>query len=1098
MQNAESWSQYLKRRRNEILDILKEYLPSGSSCETDVCFTAFTRQLRANNLKELKVACIMDKFTLESYRPECDLLELTPGNWKAELESFQPELLFVESAWQGKDNLWYRKIANGSSELYHLSDYCHEKEIPVIFWNKEDPVYTDTFIPAARCADFVFTTDIDCIKKYKEILGHDNVFFLHFAAQPQIHNPIEKYERKDKYCFAGAYYHRYPARAKVFDEFAEYFIETKGLDIYDRNYQNPQPEFQFPDKYRDNILGCLDSKEIDVAYKGYNYGINMNSVTQSQTMFARRVFEMLASNTVTVGNFSRGVRNFFGDLTISTDDAVTLKKELQLKCNDDVTYRKYRLLGLRKALMENLYEDRLDYIVKKVFGKSLKSPLPQVLIVAKADNKTFPQVLQNFDRQAYPNKSLILIGNCTVEHCPSVKVITDQESAGLLLRSLAPGAFIGVMSGNNYYGKNYLTDLMLTLRYTHSHGMGKAAFYSYSPPHWKRMGDNCPYRFVKSLLVDRAVFRVETLDDMSLAQFIETKCLEDTGLYSIDEFNFCEGYISESCDIADDLQIWNQGIALEQFETTVENISAAPAHEAIARLDYRDLSQKCKGLLLRGITISEMQEKLVIKSSVQDDKPRYIYFNDIYPLKDYTVDKCLNIQLLGKGDLDLLGVCLFLDEKKKQLDAKFFKLNLFSSYQPPVKARFFKLGFRVKGEGKSELCEIVLGAKSGQDEFSSFLSRSEVLVLTNHYPSKDNLYRNMFVHKRVLAYKKEGLLCDVMRVGPNIVDGYREFQGIDILEGQAEKLGNILENGNIRTVCVHFMDWDMWNVLKLYRKKIRLIIWLHGADIQPWWRRKYLYNTPRQLSEGKQQSERRQLLWDEIFHDTEQEKISFVTVSEYSARIIAEDYHIDPASDKWQIIHNYIDFDTFRYTAKDSSQRKKILSIRPYASAVYANDLSVKAIEKLSGEPFFKDLEFLIVGDGPLFESTTRPLRKYKNVILQKRFLTADEIAGLHQEYGLFLVPTRMDTQGVSRDEAMSSGLVPLTNSVAAIPEFTDETCAVLAPEENFEALAEGIRKLYYNPELFQEMSKNAAMKVRQLSSMQETILKEVSLIRPI
>jgi glycosyltransferase involved in cell wall biosynthesis len=41
-------------------------------------------------------------------------------------------------------------------------------------------------------------------------------------------------------------------------------------------------------------------------------------------------------------------------------------------------------------------------------------------------------------------------------------------------------------------------------------------------------------------------------------------------------------------------------------------------------------------------------------------------------------------------------------------------------------------------------------------------------------------------------------------------------------------------------------------------------------------------------------------------------------------------------------------------------------------------------------------------------------------------------------------VPSRTDTQGVSRDEAMSSGLVPVTNAVAAIPEFVDDTVECL------------------------------------------------------
>jgi glycosyltransferase involved in cell wall biosynthesis len=77
----------------------------------------------------------------------------------------------------------------------------------------------------------------------------------------------------------------------------------------------------------------------------------------------------------------------------------------------------------------------------------------------------------------------------------------------------------------------------------------------------------------------------------------------------------------------------------------------------------------------------------------------------------------------------------------------------------------------------------------------------------------------------------------------------------------------------------------------------------------------------------------------------------------------------------------------------------------------------------------------------------------------------------------------------------MSSGLVPITNAVAAIPEFADENCAILAENEDYMGLADGIRKLYHNPELYVKMSENAAKRVRRQTSRQFTILKELDLI---
>jgi glycosyltransferase involved in cell wall biosynthesis len=125
-------------------------------------------------------------------------------------------------------------------------------------------------------------------------------------------------------------------------------------------------------------------------------------------------------------------------------------------------------------------------------------------------------------------------------------------------------------------------------------------------------------------------------------------------------------------------------------------------------------------------------------------------------------------------------------------------------------------------------------------------------------------------------------------------------------------------------------------------------------------------------------------------------------------------------------------------------------------------------------------MEFRMIGDGALFDTVLSPLREFRNVYIEQRFLKQDEIAALHKEYGIFLCPTRMDAQGVSRDEAMSSGLVPVTNAVTAIPEFVDEVSGILAPGDDALAMAEGIERLYNDSTLFTNMSFAAAQRVRR------------------
>ena len=285
--------------------------------------------------KLLRIACVMDDFTYHSYNPECTILQLTPENTLSELENFKPELLFIESAWRGKDELWHRKISTFSQELKEVIKWCKSHQIPTIFWNKEDPIHFETFLTTAQQFDYVFTTDIDCINRYKAELGHERVYLLPFACQPAIHNPIELYKRKDAFSFAGAYYVRYPERIRDIENYVVDLPKFRPLEIYDRNFGKDDPNYQFPPEYQSFIVGSLPFDEINKAYKGYNYAINLNSIKQSQTMFARRVYELLASNTLTVSNFSRGVRLMFGDLVIVADSGSEIVRRLEELTEDE-------------------------------------------------------------------------------------------------------------------------------------------------------------------------------------------------------------------------------------------------------------------------------------------------------------------------------------------------------------------------------------------------------------------------------------------------------------------------------------------------------------------------------------------------------------------------------------------------------------------------------------------------------------------------------------------------------------------------------------------------------------------------------------------
>lgn len=1046
---------------------------------------------RTTVMRELKIAAIMDSFTKESYAPECRLLELTPTHWREEVDTFEPDLLFIESAWEGKDKLWYHKVDRYSQELYELTEYVHSKNIPVIFWSKEDPGYTSIFMIAASYADVVFTTDIDRISYYKEELGHDRVYHLHFAAQPLYHNPIEKYDRKDRFCFAGAYYHKYKERCQVFDAFSEFLIAGKGMDIYDRNYGHARPEHAFPAKYEPYILGSLPSSQIDVAYKGYYYGINMNSTQQSQTMFARRMFEMLASNTITIGNFSRGVKNYFGDLSICTDDEKTLELYLRQYCEDPLTRDKYRLLGLRKVLSEGLYQDRLGYITEKVFGVNMKPQLPPVTVLARAGSKKQAARLERmFRAQTLPGARLVFVGG---ESQGGYTQIPAGSLATTRCGDVCQDGLVAWWEGSDWYGPNYLLDLILSWNYGDFRGVGKVSYFTNDqtvPVHGEMA-----YRPTPSLVLRRSLVRREVLEDLTLDQLSGETTVSGEQLLGTDPFQYCQNWSRDRCPVAEDLDVADQGIPLSRIQACAESIPIPEQPDNVLRITGQQLAQ-CEPPARVPVTYTANGSELIISSDLPENQHEYIHQDTFIEVAPWLVDGKLPVQFRGKGSLDLICTLLCFDQAGKKLGPLYPKLNRRELLDLPAGTETVKIAFRPKGPGTISINEVRFGGNKEMVDLSCFLSRSDVLVLTNHYPSHQNLYRNMFVHKRMTGYRSSGKIYDVMRMDPYTTDSYREFEGINVLENQGNRLFGVLDSGSITTVCVHFLNREMWEVLKHYLDRIRLIIWSHGADIQPWWRRTFNYQTEQDLEQAKQQSEVKMALWREVFEAAKtQPHIHFVYVSQYAAHETMEDYQIQLKPDQYSVIHNHIDTELFTYEKKDPEQRKKIVTIKAFSSRVYANDLTVNGILELAKRPCFSDLDFDIYGRGPLFGELTKPLQQFQNVHLHETFLTSDEIAAIHKTHGIYIGTTRSDTQGVSRSEAMSSGLVAIANNCTAIPEFMDDTCGILIPPESYVELADAIERLYHDPDLFEKLSEQAAKRIRSQTSKTYTIDKEIVLI---
>ncbi|OLS03671.1 CgeB family protein [Tissierella creatinophila] len=520
-----------------------------------------------NSDANINIACILDIFSYECFKYEGTFFQLGTQNWKEIMIDKKPKLLFVESTWQGYNQEWINKIADihisKDQTLFSIISYCKTNKIPTVFWAKEDPYDFNVFIQAAKYFDYVFTTDLDCISKYKEVLSHDNIFLLPFAAQPLLHNPINKdIEKIGSVGFAGGWYEKFPERCIEMEHLLKPAFKYE-ISIYDRFGDLNDDRFSFPNEYRPYLKNPLDYKDMVKEYKKYNIFLNVNSTNTSPTTFARRVFELLACGIPTISSYSFGVENYFKNIVMLSKDKQDTEKHLNSLVNSKDLRDRLSLLGQREVFNNHTYGHRLKAVLDVLNLNEGRDMQEGVSVIACTKLETsVDNILNNYFSQTYPIKELIIIinndcidynyWNKKLEYYRDIKLFKLSEDT-----SLAKCLNFGVEKSNynyiskfedDYYGPNYLTDSINTFKFTNAHIVGKYSVYVYLenyetlvlqyPDLENRYMDyvNGSTLTFKKEIFNKVKFRDDSKSEETL--FLEDSLKEGFKIYASDRFNY--------------------------------------------------------------------------------------------------------------------------------------------------------------------------------------------------------------------------------------------------------------------------------------------------------------------------------------------------------------------------------------------------------------------------------------------------------------------------------------------------------------------------------------------------------------------------------
>lgn len=527
--------------------------------------------------KGLPIAGVMDEFSWRAWQHEADLYTFTPATWRTVLEAKPPRVLLVESTWHGIEDAWHFQVRDLGGRpdkirryaLPEIVEWCRKRDIPTVFYNKEDPPNFEFFIDAAKLFDYVFTSDANCIEDYHERVGHDRVFALPFAAQPRIHNPIETAERRGSVCFAGTWYkHRHAKRRDSAEALLKPALDF-GLCIFDRMAGSPSENYRWPEIYEPAIYGALSYAQIVEAYKRFKVFLNINSVSDSPTMFARRVFELLASGTPVLSSQSRGIENILGaDLVPMASDERSSRTLLAKLIEDDEYRERLALLGQRKVFSEQTYTHRLQTILETIGLDHAPIEPPTITLLAAVQRPAdTDSALDHFRRQQYARRRLIL---CAIDpesaahtrdaaaQGEQIGVVLDQDAGWgeLLHRAIATctSGWVAVMRSGDCYGPQYLTDYANATLYVDVSAIGKQRYHAAEDGEdVSIVGDGRDYRFVTEvcpwtlcLPIQCARERSEPLRGCkSVFEFWDRLMRSLNHVYSADRFNYVRRMASQ-------------------------------------------------------------------------------------------------------------------------------------------------------------------------------------------------------------------------------------------------------------------------------------------------------------------------------------------------------------------------------------------------------------------------------------------------------------------------------------------------------------------------------------------------------------------------
>lgn len=464
-----------------------------------------------------RVLALLGELSRQSFGEEIDLLPLSWTSWKQQIADGTFDFFLADSS----------SVAAGVARDYDLASAAPGQVATTmeevlaalasagkttVLWHADSPECHERSKPIAGRFDHVFTTDRAGIDLYLKETGR-SARELPFAANPELHHPLQDQPRNRRICFAGSWNGLGPPHQTAWlDEILQACMEREALDIFDRCSNVADSAHRFPQKFSSCVRGFVpEAKIASAAYRSCAGAISVHPSEQPGTGMARRIYELAACGTPVFSSPSAALEGepetfvTTGRNRRDADDFLDLVLSEHLA--DQVRTMALVTRGVRFAHRANTYRHRVASVLGCMGRPVPDTSLPGVtaVIVSKRPH-CLPRVIEMLRAQTFRPERVIFVCHSPLFQPGRVERAFEGIFDCRVLRLPAEGTFladglnlarehvqtplVAKIDDDDYYGPDYLRDSVLAFTYSDATVVGKNSHFCHM-----ESSDQCLLRF---------------------------------------------------------------------------------------------------------------------------------------------------------------------------------------------------------------------------------------------------------------------------------------------------------------------------------------------------------------------------------------------------------------------------------------------------------------------------------------------------------------------------------------------------------------------------------------------------------------------------